>query len=283
MITFITCVKHYENCHSYGNTWELLKNTLVSVCNQTDTNFNVIVVSNKTLDDFSNDSKIKNVKFIEVNWAPPASTDSWQFRTQVSHDEAMDQIRLDRGTKYVLGLSQVEQADDGEDHYVMFVDADDFIHKDLAKYVNNCDKDFLKVLKGFQLFPKKTYEHMGPGCSIGNDPLGFSAICGTSNITKVELLKQEINFDGINLNSPQTEIVKSTTEYYLKIIIGSHRFSFGHFESKGHKGGDVPFPAAIYNCTHDEQHSGRHSALEEHGRLKCEDDMVKNFSIKTLE
>ena len=71
MITFILCVKHYENSHSYETTWKLLENTLVSVCNQTDKNFDVIVISNKALDNFSNNPKIKNVKFIEVDWKPP--------------------------------------------------------------------------------------------------------------------------------------------------------------------------------------------------------------------
>jgi len=268
MITFIICVKHYENCHSYKTTWKLLENTLVSVCNQTDKNFDVIVVSNKTLDDFSNHPKIKNVKFIEVDWKPPTSSDSWQINKQVRFQVGANQIRKDRGTKYILALSQVQKVNN-ENHYVMFVDADDFIHKKLAEYVNNSDKDFLKIVKGYKLGKWNTFKFMHK----------FNDVCGTCNITKVELIKKEIDFNGINILSPQDDVLQTAKKRYLKMIIGDHRFPFSYFEDKGYSGGVVPFFGAIYNCTHDEQHSGK-------GDLKfakkCTDEMIKDFSIKTL-
>lgn len=268
MITFIICVKHYENCHSYESTWKLLENTLVSVCNQTDKNFNVIVVSNKTLDDFSNHPKIKNVKFIEVDWDPPSSSNAWQINSQTSHKSGMEQIRKDRGTKYILALSQVQKIDN-QNHYVMFVDADDFIHKKLAEYVNNSSKDFLKVSNGYMLASKNLFEELEQ----------FDQTCGTCNITKVELLKEEINFEGITLNSSQQNVIQSTKDYYLKMIIGSHRWSFGYFGDLGYKKGKIPFHAVVYNCSHNEQHSGK-------GHIKlnkiCTDEMINDFSITTL-
>jgi glycosyltransferase involved in cell wall biosynthesis len=268
MITFIICVKHYKNCHSYDATWKLLENTLVSVCNQTDKNFDVIVVSNKTLDDFVGNTKIKNVKFIEVDWEPPATSDNWQIRKQTTQQNGMDQIRIDRGTKYILALSQVQKVNN-KNHYVMFVDADDFIHKDLAKYVNNSSKDFLRIKKGFMLGKNKTFKHMK----------NFSCVCGTSNITKIELLKDGINFGEINKDSPQAKVIKTADNHYLKIIIGSHKWSFNHFENKGYKGEDIPFRAAIYNCTHDEQHSGKKTPKL---KYECSSKMIKDFSIKAL-
>lgn len=267
MITFIICVKHYENCHSYDNTWELLKNTLISVCNQTDENFDVIVVSNKTLDDFVDNPKIKNVKFIEVDWEPPAPSDGWQIGKQINGLGGMKQIRLDRGTKYILGLSEVKKKKCKQNHYVMFVDADDFIHKALAKYVNNSNKAFLKVDKGIRLGIKNTFEYLN----------SFSSRCGTSNITKLEMLKQEIDFNGVDVNSPQNQIIKTTTDFYLKMIIGSHGKSFGYFTELGYKGGTIPFHAAVYNCSHNEQHSGKSNLPL--SKNKCSDDMIKDFSI----
>ena len=225
-------------------------------------------MSNKTLNNFSDNSKIKNVKFIEVDWDPPASANSWQIESQTTLYSGMEQIRKDRGTKYILALSQVQKVDD-QNHYVMFVDADDFIHEELAKYINNSDKDVLKIQKGFQLGNQNTFRNMGNFCDV----------CGTCNITKVELLKEEIKFEGISLNSPQQHIVQSTRDYYLKMIIGSHKFSFGYLKKKGYLGGDVPFHAAVYNCSHNEQHSGRPNTIFKH---KCTDTMVKEFSIKTL-
>lgn len=269
MITFIICAKHYENCHSYKATWKLLKNTLVSVCNQTDKNFDVIVVSNKTLDDFSNNTNIKNVKFIEVDWEPPALSDSWQLNSQVSECLGMDQARIDKGSKYILALSQVQKVNN-QNHYVMFVDADDFIHKKLAEYVNNSDADLLKINKGYKLGKQNTWKFMHK----------FNKICGTCNITKVELLKSEINFDNIKINSSQQHIIQSTNEYYLKMIIGAHKWSFNYFIEKGYTGGEIPFFSAIYNCTHNEQHSGQGDVVFNN---KCSDKMIKDFSIQTLE
>jgi len=245
-----------------------LENTLVSVCNQTDKNFDVIVVSNKTLNDFSNNPKIKNVKFIEVDWKPPASSCAWQIRKQVDEKQGMDQIRIDRGTKYILALSQTQKVN-SDNHYAMFVDADDFIHEKLAEYINNSDKDFLKIQKGFLLGDQNTFAHLD----------GFPEICGTCNITKLDLLKKRINFNNININSPQCDILKATDDHYLKMIIGSHRWSFGYFEDLGYKKSAIPFRAAIYNCTHNEQHSGK--AVYAYKR-KCPNDMIKQFSIKTL-
>lgn len=269
MITFIICVKHYKNCHSYDATWKILKNTLVSVCNQTDKNFDVIVVSNKTLNNFSNNPKIKNVKFIEVDWTPPASSDAWQMKTQTSKEIGLNQARTDKGSKYILALSQIQKVNN-ENHYVMFVDADDFIHKKLAEYVNNSDKDFLKVSNGYMLASKNSFKK----------PKAFNLHCGTCNIIKVELLKEEINFEGITLNSSQQYVIQSTKDYYLKMIIGSHKWTFNYFIEKGYVGGEIPFFSAIYNCTHNEQHSGKSDLIYNN---KCSDEMIKEFSIKTLE
>ena len=268
MVTFIICVKHYKNCHSYETTWKLLENTLVSACNQTDKNFNIIVVSNKTLNDFSNNPKIKNVKFIEVDWDAPAPSDSWQIDRQVHRKIGHKQIQKDRGTKYILALSQAQKVNN-QNHYVMFVDADDFIHKELVKYVNDSDKDFLKVQEGYLLGIKNTFKHLNE----------FSSICGTANITKIELLKERIDFSGVNVGSAQNKIIKTTTDFYLRMIIGSHIFSFGYFEEQGYKGEAIPFRAAVYNCSHNEQHSGKQNKPF---NKKCSDKMINDFSIRTL-
>jgi hypothetical protein len=247
-----------------------LENTLVSVCNQTDKNFDVIVVSNKTLHDFSNNPKIKNVKFIEVDWEPPASSDAWQIKTQISKEDGVNQARIDKGSKYILAVSQVQKVNN-ENHYVMFVDADDFIHKKLAEYVNNSDKDFLKIVKGYKLGKRNKFNFLRR----------FNIVCGTCNITKVELIKKEIDFYGINILSPQDRVLQTTNNYYLKMIIGAHPFSFDFFTKKGFNGGLVPFFSAIYNCTHDEQHSGRNNKTFRNQKI-CTDEMIKDFSIKTL-
>lgn len=242
MVTFIICVKHYENCHSYNDTWDLLENTLVSVCGQLDDRFEVIVVSNKTLNEFPDNPKIKNTKFIEVDWPPPSSPKNWQVDTQVSQSVGMSQIRLDRGTKYILALSEVD-----DDNYVMFVDADDFIHRDLVRTIHNSNKDFLKINKGIMMGVDDSFEYIN----------SFYIECGTCNITKASMLKENIDFKKVNLNSSQKTVIKSTQKFYLMRVIGSHMFCWRYFKRKGYEGGNINFRAAIYNCSHNEQHSGK--------------------------
>lgn len=68
MITFITSIRHPNSSHNYIRVWEILKKTLYSVCGQSNENFRVIVVANEILDDFSDDNRIVNTEFIEVDF-----------------------------------------------------------------------------------------------------------------------------------------------------------------------------------------------------------------------
>ncbi|MCP4142728.1 MAG: sulfotransferase [Chloroflexi bacterium] len=70
MIVFVTCVKHPENSYSYDKVWQLLNNTLYSVCSQKDTNFRVIVVCDKKLPLFHHQGLInKYTDFINVEFS----------------------------------------------------------------------------------------------------------------------------------------------------------------------------------------------------------------------
>lgn len=257
MVTFIICVKHYGNSHSYSDTWDLLENTLVSVCGQLDDRFEVIVVSNKTLNSFTENKKIKNVKFIEVDWLPPSLSNAWQIGTQVDRSTVLPQVRLDKGTKYILALSEVD-----DENYVMIVDADDFIHRDLVRTIHNSNKDFLRINKGIQIGIANSFKYIN----------NFDKKCGTCNITKASILKEQIDFKHVNLSSSQNTVIRSTQKFYLTKVIGSHVFSWKYFNYKGYKGEDIDFRAAIYNCSHDEQLSGK-------GNLKYSQKMSKSMKM----
>jgi len=243
MVTFIICVKHHRNCHSYNDIWDLLEKTLVSVCGQLDDRFEVIVVSNKTLNTFPENKKIKKVKFIEVDWLPPSLSNAWQIGAQVEYrSTGLPEVRLDKGTKYILALSEVD-----DDNYVMFVDADDFIHRDLVRTIHNSGKDLLRINKGFKMGVDDTFKRVGD----------FNKKCGTCNITKASILKKQIDFKNVDLTSSQDIIIRSTKKFYLLKLMGSHQFFWRYFTHKGYEGGDINFRAAIYNCSHNEQSSGK--------------------------
>lgn len=265
MVTFIISVKHYNNCHSYNNTWKLLENTLDSINNQSDDNYKIIVVSNKTLRDYP------GVKFIELEWDPPTTSD-WQMHNEIvdrSNSIQMDNIRIDRGTKHIIALKEAKLVDNS-DHFVMFVDADDFIHKDVALFANNnLHADMIRVYDGIILGLYNTYKVRDR----------FNLLCGTCNIIKIDRISQPINFSVIQ-NGNQKEVIESVCEKYLKKIIGSHKYMYKYFvEDRGLLGIDIPFPAAVYNCSHNEQHSGQDKEVH---HLKLTRRQIKNFNIKYI-
>jgi Sulfotransferase domain/Sulfotransferase family len=69
VITFVTCVKHPENSQSYDKVWQLLNNSLFSVCSQQDTDFRVIVVCDKELPLLHHQELIyKFTEFVQVDF-----------------------------------------------------------------------------------------------------------------------------------------------------------------------------------------------------------------------
>lgn len=275
MINFVICVKHPDNCYSYETTWQLLRNTLYSVCNQTDKNFKVLIVTNKILDDFENDKNIFNVEFIEVDFPPPPTAGKNHVRT------GMEAIRFDRGSKYVRALYHLSLNKSKEKEHVMFVDADDFISCNLAKYINeNQNYDLMAIYKSYCLINSKKISLI--------DDFNLHAFSYTS-IMNLEYLLDELHFEGLNKdNITQSDIFNCSKEYYLKFIIGSHEQTLKYFSVKNNaKILDVNFPAAIYNCSHNEQHSSTSwfDDVSKHRSFvinNLTDEIKKEFNIKLL-
>lgn len=80
MLVFMTSVVHPDNCYSYEKIWQLLNNTLYSVCSQLDQNFRVIVVCNQQLPLFHHAELINRyTEFIVVDFPADleAATDNF--------------------------------------------------------------------------------------------------------------------------------------------------------------------------------------------------------------
>lgn len=276
MINFVICVKHPDNCYSYETTWQLLRNTLYSVCNQTDKNFKVLIIANKILDNFEDDKNIFNVEFIEVDFLPPKMGKKLK---QDHVNTGMEAIRFDRGSKYVRALYHLSLNKSKEKEYVMFVDADDFISCNLAKYINeNQNYDLMGIYKSYFLLDSKRISLIDV----------FNLLCGTSNVMNLEYLLDELYFEGLNKdNITQSDIFNCSKEYYLKFIVGSHKHTLKYFSVKNNvEILDVNFPAAIYNCSHNEQHSAINAETTANHRnfiiSNLTDEIKKEFNIKLL-
>ena len=209
--------------------------------------------------------------FIELDWKEP-TIKNWQIPVNTqnrSECKQMDNIRIDRGTKHVIGLQEAKKLNN-DDQFIMFVDGDDFIHQDLVKFINNTTNiDMIRVFTGLKLGIKNTYKIKET----------FNYICGTSNIIRFHLLSKPINFSLIN-KKLQSTVLNCVDEYYLKMIIGSHKWMYRHFvEKRNLKGIDIPFIAVVYNCSHNEQHSG---ALNKEYPNKLSEKQIKQFNIRYI-
>ena len=227
MIVFITSIKHPKNSKSYDHVWRLLSRTLASVCNQINQDFKVIIVCNHTLPLETKYDQF--VEFIEVGF-PPVDQSGY------------DGIRIDRGSKYIIGLIAAKKHNPD---YIMFFDADDYVGNDISLHANtHIGGNGWIINKGYTL----------AGNKLRREEANFNKICGTSNILNYQLVMTEIYSD-LTEESGQDEILDKTDEYYLKFVIGSHKFAEPYFNKKGSPLSSFPNYAAVYVTGTGENHS----------------------------
>jgi len=228
LITFITSIRHPDNSNDYELVWKLLENTLISVSSQTNQDFEIIVVANEILDDFSSHPIIKNIKFIKVNFPAPVT------RHEKTHT-GMEVIEIDRGTKYAIG-ALASQSDN-----IMFFDADDFVHKDIVQYISDHpDFNSYKISKGFTI----------TGDRFNKNNI-FQGACGTSQIVKASCLLKQLK--GLNINSNQQEIFEVAGNHFVKKILGDHHEICSLFQPCN----VIPFRAAVYYLFNGQNHGLR--------------------------
>lgn len=225
LITFVTSVRHPDNSNDYELVWKLLENTLISVSSQTNQDFEIIVVANKILDDFSSHPIIKNIKFIKVGFSAPI-TEGEKIHT------GMKVIEIDRGTKYAIG-AVASQSDN-----IMFFDADDFVHKDIVQYISDHpDFSSYKIKKGYTIAGERF-----------NKNNIFQGCCGTSQIVKTSCLLKHLK--GLNINSNQQEILEVAGDYFVRKVLGDHHKICSMFQPCH----DIPFRAAVYYLFNGQNH-----------------------------
>lgn len=209
MIIFITTIKHPDNSHNYHKIAYLLERTLKSVCTQTDKNFRVLVVCNSK-PDITFDADL--VEFIVLdNFASPS--------IDVAKKMSIDNIRLDKGTKYLMGCQYAARF---KPDYIMFFDADDFISRDIVGYLNQH-----KGENGFII--DQGYIYRDGGLLIRELP-HFNTRCGTSVIFNPKLFKLPKNIDS---TMSKSQLLAQIDKKYVCEILGAHKFSADYFKQQG--------------------------------------------------
>ncbi|MFS4457204.1 glycosyltransferase family A protein [Maribacter sp. 2304DJ31-5] len=207
MLTFVVPVKSKSVASDWVKFSQLFERTLKSICNQTDSNFKVVVVCHEIPDI---NYTCENIHFIHPDFQPPS-------KENISPQEYFINKRIDKGNKIKHGVAYASKKFNTD--YVMLVDSDDFVSNKVVSFVNSSANKL-------------------PGWYVGNGYLSFSwknvlvvtkkkfnYLCGSSVIVKPNLIKHFFDKDKINL-------------YF------DHRLTTLDSNIELQK---VPFPAGIYN------------------------------------
>lgn len=273
MIVFCIPIRHPDHSYDYNATWDTLRKTLKSVCNQTTDRFKVIVVCNKVLDDFKDLPYIKNVEFIErKDWPPPPINESdeslKQIHGQQVHFTGIHAARYDKSVKYLAAI--LKAWEDYDPTFVMLMDGDDFISKHLAEY---CLENAEKHPHGFFISSGYRLKHN----KLTRIPGNFHRTCGTSNIMNIRALLSPLDIDESVTYNSSIEKLRNTDpaingrkkpsslygkESYLEWVLGSHSWTAYTMIQKGFNIGTISWPAAIYNLEPEiEHHSSGHASI----------------------
>lgn len=241
MFTFITSIRHPRNSLFYERVWDLLRNTLFSVCSQTDVNFRVIVVCNEILDDFSDNQRIsKHVEFVRVSFDSPSLSDG--------PTTGVPACNLDRGLKFVIGLVAANKY---SPEYIMFFDADDFVSDGIVEYCNKTPGKMGWYFERGAYFQDYNITYR----------LNFRNTCGTSHVLNFNTLKQDVPMDKLSVESTPDDIRTYVHPYFIKGVLGCHMNYETYFFNCYDTLEEWPLPdTAAYNMGTGENHSGKTSS-----------------------
>jgi hypothetical protein len=219
MLVFITSVRHPHNATDYDRVERLLQRTLASVCAQDDRDFRVVVVANQPLS-FATPEEVETVV---VDF--PAPSDHKGAQT------SREAILHDRGTKLAVAILAARQHPAA---HIMRFDADDFVSRQIAGYVNRYPNHAgWYVSKGHAY-----YERLGLTRHIDN----FHERCGTSFVIRQDLYGSA----NLPVTATQDALYEGFGEFVVRELLGSHRTALEHFAATGTPLQPLPFRGAVY-------------------------------------
>lgn len=232
ILAFVTTVRHRRNSSDYARVQQLLAESVASWLRQIDGRFAIVVVSNERMP-LPADPRIHSVL---VDFDPPSPERS--ARTGLAA------VLRDKGTKNAVGLARArELAAD----YVMFVDADDFVSRELTSFVaRNSGAPGWTITDGWrvQTSRRALRRHRGD----------FHLQCGSSHIVRIDLLPATPH----GTSATQSQLYAEQGEL-LERWLGSHMHLHDDLPLA-----PLPFPGALYRVGTGESHSG--NALGGFGR-----------------
>lgn len=230
MIAFVTSLRNPLNSDSYQRVEHLLKLTLDSVCAQSDDDFVVIIVGNRppafTLP--------RKTHFVEVDFPPPTTTPG--PRTELGP------FVWDKGTKIGIGLVFARRF---EPDHVMIFDADDFVSRQIAAFVNSHKESPGWVIDAGWMYSsaRKVFRKVPE----------FNRTCGTSFVIPYRAYGVPYELD---VHATQDQVAAGFGEKLYRIL-GAHRDAQTWHAEQGRILESLPFRGAVYHVDTGENHSGK--------------------------
>lgn len=226
MIAFMTTLRHPQNSADYVRVESLLQDTLASLTRQSCDDYVVIIVGNRR----PSFPLPERTVFVEVNFPPP----SMHKGPRTGPAAAI----WDKGTKNGIGLIA---ARDFAPEYVMAVDADDFVHQDLAAFVHDRPGHTGWVVERGLMYSRARNAYRP--CKK------FYGICGTSFIIPFEAYEVPSH---LTVSAMQIEIAEAFGERLEHVL--EHGWAYDWWTGHGRILDPLPFPAAVYHVDHGENH-----------------------------
>lgn len=228
MLAFITSLRHPDNARDYARNERLLTDTLDSIALQTSDDYVIVVVSNVALS-FPLPDRVKSVVVDFPAPAPPGA------------HAAYEAFVWDKGTKIGIGLIAArEYAPD----YVMIIDADDFVHRDIVAFTSeHVGSPGWYVSRGWRYSGTR---------NVYRSLRGFHLQCGTAYV--LPFAAYAVPDDASAALSPGA--VFDAFGDRLATILGSHMRVVKWARKNGYPLAPLPFRGAVHHVDTGENHSG---------------------------
>ncbi len=227
LLAFITSLRHPDNARDYARNERLLQDTLDSLAAQTSDDYVVIVVSNVPLS-FPLPDRVTSVV---VDFPPPAPPGVHATRPA---------FVWDKGTKIGIGLIA---ARDFTPDYVMIIDADDFVHRDIVAFTSeHAGAPGWYISRGWRYSgTRNVYRSLRP----------FHLQCGTAYI--LPFAAYGVPADA-SVDLGQGEVYDVFGDL-VATILGSHMRVLQWARRHGYPLAPLPFRGAVHHVDTGENHS----------------------------
>ncbi|MCT7980655.1 glycosyltransferase family A protein [Laspinema olomoucense] len=248
MLVFLVPLKSQEKSASWEKVCLLFERTARSICNQTCSDFQVIVVCNqRPTINFSH----PKIKYLEVDFPYPSNQPNY-----------LAQARTDKGRKILAGLIAAKEFSPS---HIMSVDADDCVSKNLAQFVkNNFSANGWYINQG--------YKYLNNDSVIYLKPWNFHRISGSCNLLRYDLMDVPEN--------PEYNRGYGSYKFYI-----DHQKVKDVMAQRNHPIKPLPFPGAVYIIGTNENQSRNENNLKFNflTRRKLTPEICEEFGLARLE